>query len=377
MKNKGFTLIELLAVIVVLAVIALIATPIVLNLVEKSRVGAAEQSATAYVKAVENGIMAKLIKDPSATVKGTFTVNADGTKIVNSSGTEIDVDVKGNKPAQGGTIVIGENGSVETANLEIKNYIVSYKDGKSEVRDFEKPLTQENYENGANAFLAALQAHLATIENINEYTNISGYSPMGGVESKFYELHIGDDSYLPLGGAFWVYNLYAPQEYSFVLENGVIKDGAIIFCDTFYCSSGLNKVMLVKDGQLDKTVYTNIHADATQADKELMVNDLIDALETHLSTDANVNSYTKIKGSTIRNYNHSSYAQRAVTLANATNESVGGVGYPKLSLFTFDGHKSTFDFFTFTMENGKVKDGEVSLSYGYEKIQISNGQIVK
>jgi len=34
MKNKGFTLIELLAVIVILAIIALIATPIVLGIIE-------------------------------------------------------------------------------------------------------------------------------------------------------------------------------------------------------------------------------------------------------------------------------------------------------------------------------------------------------
>ena len=32
-KNKGFTLVELLAVIVILALIALIATPIILNVI--------------------------------------------------------------------------------------------------------------------------------------------------------------------------------------------------------------------------------------------------------------------------------------------------------------------------------------------------------
>ena len=38
MKNKkGFTLIELLAVIVILAIIALIATPIVINIIEDSK----------------------------------------------------------------------------------------------------------------------------------------------------------------------------------------------------------------------------------------------------------------------------------------------------------------------------------------------------
>ena len=35
--KKGFTLIELLAVIIILAVIALIATPIVLNVVDRSK----------------------------------------------------------------------------------------------------------------------------------------------------------------------------------------------------------------------------------------------------------------------------------------------------------------------------------------------------
>ena len=37
MNKKGFTLIELLAVIVILAIIALIATPIVLNLISESK----------------------------------------------------------------------------------------------------------------------------------------------------------------------------------------------------------------------------------------------------------------------------------------------------------------------------------------------------
>jgi prepilin-type N-terminal cleavage/methylation domain len=36
-KKKGFTLIELLAIIVVLAVIALITTPLLLNVIEESR----------------------------------------------------------------------------------------------------------------------------------------------------------------------------------------------------------------------------------------------------------------------------------------------------------------------------------------------------
>lgn len=44
-KNKGFTLIELLAVVIILSVIALIATPIVLNIIENSKKEALKDSA--------------------------------------------------------------------------------------------------------------------------------------------------------------------------------------------------------------------------------------------------------------------------------------------------------------------------------------------
>lgn len=54
MNKKGFTLIELLAVIVVLAIIALIATPIVMNTIKKSQNGADARSVEAYGKAIES-----------------------------------------------------------------------------------------------------------------------------------------------------------------------------------------------------------------------------------------------------------------------------------------------------------------------------------
>lgn len=53
MKNKGFTLIELLAVIVILAVIALIATPIILGIISDSKQQADLRTIEGYAKAVE------------------------------------------------------------------------------------------------------------------------------------------------------------------------------------------------------------------------------------------------------------------------------------------------------------------------------------
>ncbi len=52
-QNKGFTLIELLAVIVILAIIALIATPIVLNMIAEARKSAAKSSSLGFIDSIE------------------------------------------------------------------------------------------------------------------------------------------------------------------------------------------------------------------------------------------------------------------------------------------------------------------------------------
>lgn len=53
MQNKGFTLIELLAVIIVLAIVALITTPVVGNIIEKSKKSTAIESGTNLLKTAE------------------------------------------------------------------------------------------------------------------------------------------------------------------------------------------------------------------------------------------------------------------------------------------------------------------------------------
>ena len=58
MRKNGFTLIELLAVIVILAIIALIATPIILGIINDAREESNERSVELYASAVRNGIAA-------------------------------------------------------------------------------------------------------------------------------------------------------------------------------------------------------------------------------------------------------------------------------------------------------------------------------
>ena len=65
MKKKGFTLIELLAVIVILAIIALIATPIVINIISDAKKSSQEESIKMYAKAIEDGVANYLLRNPN------------------------------------------------------------------------------------------------------------------------------------------------------------------------------------------------------------------------------------------------------------------------------------------------------------------------
>ena len=55
-KKKGFTLIELISVLVILAILALIVTPLVLNIIRKAKVAADRRSVDAYGRSVELAI---------------------------------------------------------------------------------------------------------------------------------------------------------------------------------------------------------------------------------------------------------------------------------------------------------------------------------
>ena len=84
MKKKGFTLVELLAVIVILAIIALIATPIILGVIEKSKKGATENSALGYTEAVEKQTARNLLDEDKTNdiTDGVYTVNDLASKKV-------------------------------------------------------------------------------------------------------------------------------------------------------------------------------------------------------------------------------------------------------------------------------------------------------
>ena len=92
MKNKkiGFTLIELLAVIIVLAIIALIATPIILNVIENAKLKSLENSCYGVIDAVRTKYAEGLLNSTDGTVDLGGTID-----------NVLDLTVSGEKPIQG------------------------------------------------------------------------------------------------------------------------------------------------------------------------------------------------------------------------------------------------------------------------------------
>ena len=132
-KNKGFTLVELLAVIVILALIALIATPIILNVINDAKKQAAKDSAYGYMDAVEKYIVSSELEDKSIQDR-TYSVEE-----LNSMG----VSVKGSTPDNGNIEI--KNSSVKSYDIGIDGYVV--RNGK-----VDKVSTTKKFENGTAVY---------------------------------------------------------------------------------------------------------------------------------------------------------------------------------------------------------------------------------
>ena len=119
MKKRGFTLIELLAVIVILAIIALIATPIILGVVEDARKSAARSAAYGYLDAVAKQIV--LHDVDSYTYSGTvsFTSSEDGSILTDSK-----VPVQGEQPSE--VSIAYKDGKWGAGTIKINGYTVTF-----------------------------------------------------------------------------------------------------------------------------------------------------------------------------------------------------------------------------------------------------------
>ena len=135
MKNKkGFTLIELLAVIVVLAIIALIATPIVMNTIKNTKKGAAERTADNYIKQVETAVAESKI-DGTKISNGDYQIQPDGNLCPASGCGENDkdkitIDMNGTKPSSGTVTIYNGGVSQSETTMNVDGYDIIYTDNK-------------------------------------------------------------------------------------------------------------------------------------------------------------------------------------------------------------------------------------------------------
>ena len=164
LTRNAFTLIELLAIIVILAIIAVITVPIILNIIENSRRGAATDSAYGYKDSINKWFVSKLSSDPNYNI-------TDGEYRVGQLGEQ----VEGQKPdSQLSWFVVSKN-EVTDACLQFDEYKVEISSGKvgdavkGECKSNEYvPLTGEVLEN--------IQSYFS-----NDIDRIVYYNPIDGV----------------------------------------------------------------------------------------------------------------------------------------------------------------------------------------------------
>ena len=125
-KNKGFTLVELLAVIVILALIALIATPIILNVINDAKKEAAKDSFYGYMDAIEKAIIVNDIDEE----EGFPTPDSNGCYKLKELNEK--VNIKGTKPkiADDAKVCLKEGTITSLTGVEVDDFTFNYEDKK-------------------------------------------------------------------------------------------------------------------------------------------------------------------------------------------------------------------------------------------------------
>lgn len=137
MNKKGFTLIELLAVIVILAIIALIATPVILGIITDAKEESNQRSIELYADSIKNTVVKYQMKN-NESLTGTYEIMADGNICLEYQDNDktkgciekLIVEVDGNKPTTG-QVTIYKDGNIYLEGTKLngsdKEYIQGIK----------------------------------------------------------------------------------------------------------------------------------------------------------------------------------------------------------------------------------------------------------
>ena len=169
-KNKGFTLIELIAVLVIMAIIALIVTPLVLNVVRKAKDSANKRSIDAYGKSIDLAVASYLLE------KGDFPTSVD----------ELTIEYSG-KEVVCGVAKLNEDSSVYLSKCSVGGVEVKDSSNKDGYYHYGTPTTYKEYKigdiityNGMNFYviensddmsdsITMLKAEPLTVDEVNTY----------------------------------------------------------------------------------------------------------------------------------------------------------------------------------------------------------------
>ena len=133
MKKRGFTLVELLAVIIVLSMLILIATPMILDTIEDSKKSSFEQGIKNIAKIARTYQAREEIDNPIIECRY-FSFDNDVSEITVRDGKTYyplkDLSLKGTLPTEGEVKVCAEEITVEASD---GSYSGKYDDGQTNI----------------------------------------------------------------------------------------------------------------------------------------------------------------------------------------------------------------------------------------------------
>ena len=193
MKRKGFTLIELLAVIIVLAIIALIATPIIFNVIENAKIKSLENSCYGVIDAVRTKYAEGLLNSENG--------------LVDLTGDVADLTIAGEHPYMGTWEIDNSKDSAERGikiqgvkfqsmknytcsnvdeNGAITNKVSCEQDGVDEVDEVQPTITAKQ---------GTVEVNKGTVQKIKDYFTVKFGKTGGQVTcevANVSELDVGD-----------------------------------------------------------------------------------------------------------------------------------------------------------------------------------------
>ncbi len=138
MNKKGFTLVELLAVIVILAIVALVTTPAILNVINNSRLEGAKDKAWGVINSVKSAYAQAQMSGYEDSTGNGVSVSGDNLIVTFSNGAEAfgskKITMTGERPTSGTVTINKTTGTITCTDLYFKEngtFYCTSSDGKS------------------------------------------------------------------------------------------------------------------------------------------------------------------------------------------------------------------------------------------------------